>query len=403
MRAFGYVGGDPLFVERGEGPFLITEDGRQLVDFICSWGALILGHAHPDVVAAVEGAARRGTSFGLPTAAETELAETITRLVPAVEMVRLVNSGTEATAAAVRLARAATGRPAIVKFAGCYHGHADGFLVKAGSGAATLGSPDSPGVPAGTAADTRIARFNDLESVRAVIDDEVAAVIVEPVAGNMGLVIPRDGFLQGLRELCDQAGALLIFDEVMTGFRVALGGAQALYGVLPDITTLGKVVGGGMPAAAYGGSRELMSMMAPEGPVYQAGTLAGNPLAVAAGLVTLAILEAEPEIYTELDGAGGTIQARLRETLERVGLPGVVNQVGGMFGIFLGIEEATDWESVSQLNRDLFTGFFQRALEGGVLLAPSPFEAAFLMRAHLGPSLEQAIEVMEAALEAVAA
>jgi glutamate-1-semialdehyde 2,1-aminomutase len=318
VRAFNAVGGHPPFIASGKGPHLTTEDGHRVIDFIASWGALLFGHADPEIVAAVEDAARKGTSFGVPTAKEVELAELIVELVPSVEVVRLVNSGTEATASAIRVARAATNRPGIVKFEGCYHGHADPFLVKAGSGLATLGEPDSPGVPAATVTDTRLARFNDLESVaNALATGDVAAVIVEPVAGNMGVVPPSDGFLQGLRDLCDTHGALLIFDEVMTGFRVAPGGAQERYGVRPDLTCLGKVVAGGTPAAAYGGRADLMRRVAPDGPVYQAGTLAGNPLATAAGIACLRQIVARPEVYDTLEATGLRMETALSEALAR--------------------------------------------------------------------------------------
>lgn len=399
VRAFGAVGGIPPFVELGHGPYLRTVDGEDLVDFIASWGALILGHARPEVVSGIEQAIRKGTSFGVSTSAEVELAELICSLVPSVEMVRLVNSGTEATASTLRLARAATGRAAVIKFEGCYHGHADAFLVKAGSGLATFGEPSSPGVPATTTADTRVARFNDLDSVAELLSDgQVAAVITEPVAGNMGCVPPLPGFLSGLRQLCDANGALLIFDEVMTGFRVALGGAQESFGVRPDLTALGKVMAGGTPGAAYGGSTELMRMIAPEGPVYQAGTLAGNPIVTAAGLATLRYLAEHPDLYSRFEAAGQGVSSRIKGVLAEVGVSGVVNHVGGMVGLFLGIERAHNWDDVAELDRALFQRFFHAALARGVLLPPSPFEAWFLMEDHLGGSLDVAVEALADAI-----
>lgn len=395
VRAFLAVGGTPPFIESGRGARLRTVEGEELIDFIASWGALILGHAHPEVIEAIREAVGRGTSFGVSTVAEVELAELICFLVPSVEVVRMVNSGTEATASTLRLARAATGRPAVIKFEGCYHGHTDAFLVKAGSGLATFGEPSSPGVPLGTAADTRVARYNDLDSVSELLaDGRVAAVIVEPVAGNMGCILPVPGFLPGLRSLCDTNGALLIFDEVMTGFRVALGGAQERYRVTPDLTALGKVVGGGTPAAAYGGRADLMRKIAPDGPVYQAGTLAGNPIVTAAGLATLRYLAANSDLYQRFDEAGETVSSRLGAALQRAGLPGVVNHVGGMVGIFIGIERAQNWDDVDGLDQALFRRFFHAALKRGVLLPPSPFETWFLMEAHLDGTLESALDAL---------
>jgi glutamate-1-semialdehyde 2,1-aminomutase len=399
VRAFGAVGGTPPFVASGRGAYLRTVDGEELVDLIASWGALILGHAHPQVVEAIREAVGDGTSFGMPTTAEVELAELICALMPAVEVVRMVNSGTEATASAIRLARAATARTVIVKFEGCYHGHADTFLVRAGSGLATSGQPSSPGVPEATAADTRVARFNDLDSAQAVIEDgEAAAVIVEPVAGNMGCIPPAPRFLPGLRQLCDRYGALLVFDEVMTGFRVSLGGAQQRYGVTPDLTALGKVVGGGTPAAVYGGRADLMRMVAPDGPVYQAGTLAGNPTVTAAGLATLRYLVDHPDLYPRFDRAGEDIAHRLGTALQSAGVPGVINHVGGMAGLFLGIDRAECWDDVAGLDRELFARFFHAALRRGVLLPPSPFEAWFLMEPHLDGPLDRALEALEEAV-----
>lgn len=402
VRAFASVGGTPPMIESGSGARLRTIDGDELIDFVASWGALIFGHADPSITGAVTAAVEAGTSFGIPTVAEAELAELITALVPSVEVLRMVNSGTEATASVLRLARAATGRPGVVKFEGCYHGHSDSFLVKAGSGLATFGEPSSPGIPPAAAADTRVARYNDLESVAAhLADGDVAAVIVEPVAGNMGCIPPEPGFLAGLRELCDASGTLLIFDEVMTGFRVGLGGAQERFGVTPDLTALGKVVAGGTPGGAYGGRTDLMRMIAPDGPVYQAGTLAGNPIVTAAGIATLRRLSAAPEIYTRFDEAGALVKRELEAAGERAGVPCVVTHVGGMVGFFLGVSDVADWDSVAQLDQDLFRRFFHAALDRGVLLPPSPFETWFLMESHLDGTLEKAVAILaEAVAEA---
>jgi len=397
VRAFQSVGADPVFVASGSGPRVTSVDGDAYVDFIASWGALILGHAHPVIVEAVERAARQGTSFGIPTTAEVELAELICELVPSVEVVRMVNSGTEATASAIRVARAATGRRAIIKFEGNYHGHADPFLVKAGSGAATLGAPDSPGVPPATVADTRLARYNDVASVDAAFaEGDVAAVIVEPVAGNMGVVPPAPGFLAELRERCDRHGSVLIMDEVMTGFRVGPDGAQGRYGVEGDITCLGKVVAGGTPAAAYGGSEELMRLVAPDGAVYQAGTLAGNPLAVAAGLACLRYLVENPAVYENLEELGSRLEAALSSEL---GDEGCVQRVGAMMTVFFGPNRVSDFDDASTVDRNRFARFFRAALERGVLVSPSPFEAMFLMEAH-GEVAEEAIDSLVSAVAA---
>ena len=398
VRAFQGVGGGLPFVSSARGPYLRTVEGEELVDFIASWGAIILGHAHPDVVAAVVDAAARGTSYGVPTLGEVEYAEQIAGMLPHVEMLRMVNSGTEATMSAARLARGATGREVILKFEGCYHGHGDAFLVKAGSGAATLGEPDSPGVPGGTAATTRIARFNDLDSAAAALaPGDVAAVVVEPVAGNMGVVPPEPGFLEGLRSLTDRHGTLLIFDEVMTGFRVGPGGAAGRYGVTPDLTTLGKVVAGGTPAAVYGGRRDLVSRMAPTGPIYQAGTLAGNPLAVAAGIATLRRIERDPGLYDRLEAMGAETEERLGAALRRHGIDGTVQRVGSMFTVFFGPKVVRSWDDAVTVDRDRFARFFHAALRRGVLLPPSPFEALFLTDAH-GDVLDGALGALESAI-----
>ena len=399
VRAFKAVGGDPPFVTSGSGARVTTTDGRELIDFIASWGALINGHAHPVIVEAITEAAAKGTSFGVPTTTEVELAELIIEMVPSVDIVRMVNSGTEATASAIRLARGATGRDGVIKFAGCYHGHADPFLVQAGSGLATFGTPSSPGVPHRTASDTRIAEFNDLLSVEGQLEaGDVAAVIVEPVAGNMGCILPADGFLQGLRDLCDKYDALLIFDEVMTGFRVGPESAQGRFEVTPDLTTMGKVMAGGTPAAAYGGRADLMRMIAPDGPIYQAGTLAGNPLAASAGLANLRWIQANDDLYDRFEDAGRLTEHRLGRALTSAGLPGTVQAVGGMVGVFLGIEKATTWQDVAGLDADLFNRFFHAALRRGVLLPPSPYETWFLMEAHLDSTLDEALTILEEAI-----
>ncbi len=395
VRAFRSVGGAAPFVTSGQGARVVTADGEVLIDLVASWGALIFGHADPQVTAAVVEAVGKGSSFGMPTTAEVELAELICQIVPSIDVVRMVNSGTEATASLLRLARAATGRDTVIKFEGCYHGHSDSFLVSAGSGLATYGQPSSPGVPTATAAGTRVARFNDVDSVASLLDEDVAAVIVEPVAGNMGCIPPQSGFLESLRSLCDESGALLVFDEVMTGFRVALGGAQSRFGVTPDLTALGKVVAGGTPGAAYGGREELMRMIAPAGPVYQAGTLAGTPLVTAAGLATLRLLVDDPGVYDRFEEAGNTIARRLGVAFDSVSLPGVVTYAGGMVGVFLGIDQATTWDDVADLDQDLFRRFFHAALRRGVLLPPSPFETWFLMTSHLDDTREEVLVALE--------
>ena len=384
VRAYRSVGGVPVFISRGEGPRVHSTTDRAYVDYVLSYGPLILGHAHPAVTAALETAIARGCSFGAPTEGETEIAETIRDLVPSVEMVRLVNSGTEATMSAARLARAATGRDRILKFDGCYHGHADGFLVKAGSGALTLGHPDSPGVPAAFAALTSVADYNDLESVERLLEahrGEFAAIIVEPVAGNIGCVLPAPGFLEGVRKLCDEHGALLIFDEVMTGFRVAKGGAQERYGVRPDLTTLGKVIGGGLPVGAYGGRRDLMEQMAPAGATYQAGTLSGNPLAVAAGLATLNEI-AKPGFFDRLEERSAAVEDALSRAAAEEGCPLVVNRVGSMLCPYFTGSPVTSFAEVLASDREQHRRFFHAALEQGIMPAPSPFEAWFVSSAH---------------------
>jgi len=392
VRAFRAVGGSPFFVARAEGARIVDADGRSYLDFLGSWGPLILGHAAPVVVEAVSEALRRGTSYGAPTPGEVEMAEAITGAYPSMEMLRLVSSGTEAAMSAIRLARGATGRDVIVKFEGCYHGHADSLLVKAGSGGATFGVPDSQGVPAALAALTLTAAYNDLEAMRRLFRDrggEVAAVIVEPVAGNMGVVPPTSGFLAGLRELCTAHGALLIFDEVITGFRVARGGAQALYGVRPDLTCLGKIIGGGLPVGAYGGARAVMSRVAPLGAVYQAGTLSGNPLAVAAGLATIRAL-AEPGVYERLERLGRQLERGMAEAATSAGIPLTVNRVGSMLTAFFTEEPVTDYASAKRADTKRYASFFHGMLEHGVFLAASQFEAVFVSLAHTERDLDEA-------------
>lgn len=402
VRAFAAVGGDPPFVTSASGCRVRTTDGRELIDYVSSWGAILLGHADADVVAAVDDAAGRGTSFGLPTWAEVELAETLCSLVDSVEMVRWVSSGTEATMSAVRLARAVTGRDAIVKFAGCYHGHADAFLVQAGSGATTFGRPDSPGVPAATVAATHTARFNDVNSAAdAMAVEPCAAVIVEAVPGNMGVVPPEAGFLEALRHLCDEHGALLIVDEVMTGFRLAAGGAQELYSVPADLTTMGKVIGHGLPAAAYGGRAELMSRVSPAGDVYQAGTLSGNPLAVAAGRVALGRIQDDPGLYDRLEAASELIEDGLDDAIDSLGAPCRVQRVGSMWTLFFDTEAVREYDDALATDTAAFGRFHRHCLDGGVLLPPSAFEAAFTTLAHADDddAIAETVRVMGAALE----
>ena len=401
VRAFKGVGGSPRFMASAEGCFLTDVDGNRYVDYVGSWGVMLLGHGHPEVVDAVAAALRRGTSFGTPTEGEVLLAEAIVDMVPSVEVVRLVTSGTEATMSALRLARAATGREMVVKLRGAYHGHADAFLVEAGSGAATLGVPSSPGVPAGTVATSLVAELNDLDGIASLFDaheGRIAAVFVEPVAGNMGCVPPAEGFLGGLRALCTRHGALLVFDEVMTGFRVARGGAQERYGVMPDLTTLGKVIGGGLPVGAYGGREDLMRRVAPDGPVYQAGTLSGNPLAVAAGLATLRVLQRDVGLYDRLEALGRALDDGFRRIAERTGLPLRWNRVGAMGSLFFSESPVTDWPSASASDRDLFRTFFHGMLERGIHLPPSAFEAWFWSAAHGRAEIDATLEAAEAVL-----
>jgi glutamate-1-semialdehyde 2,1-aminomutase len=404
VRAFRGVGGDPVFFHRAEGPYLFDEDDNRYIDYIGSWGPMILGHCHPEVLAAVEKAARKGLSFGAPTAAEVEMADLVCSLVPSMDMVRMVSSGTEATMSAIRLARGYTGRDTLIKFEGCYHGHADSLLVKAGSGALTLGVPSSPGVPAALAEHTLTLDYNNssqVEETFARMGDQIACVIVEPVAGNMNCVPPMNGFLQTLRKCCDEYGAVLIFDEVMTGFRVALGGAQAVYGITPDLTTLGKVIGGGMPVGAFGGKRAIMEHLAPLGPVYQAGTLSGNPVAMAAGMATLNLIRQEG-FFDELTRLTGRLVQGLETMAREKGIALTTNQVGGMFGFFF-----TDQTRIASLadvmlcDQERFRSFFHAMLDRGVYLAPSAFEAGFVSITHTDAVIDDTLERARGAFQSL--
>jgi len=399
VRAFNAVGGTPLFIKRGQGSRLYDEDGNEFIDYVGSWGPLILGHAHPRVVKAIKNAVEHGSSFGAPTQLETTLAKLIGEAMPSIEMVRFVNSGTEATMSAIRLARAFTGRSKVLKFAGCYHGHSDGLLAKAGSGMATLGIPSSPGVPAAVTADTLVAPYNNLEAVEQLFKDlasDIAAVIVEPIAGNMGVVLPQAGFLERLRSLTRQCGALLIFDEVITGFRVAYGGAQQLYKIIPDLTCLGKIIGGGLPVGAYGGRRDIMQMVAPSGPVYQAGTLAGNPLAMTAGIETITILK-ERSAYQELERKTSLLEKGVIEAANKAGVDIQLPRAGSMFTIFFAKAPVTDYEAAARADTELYAKFFHQMLSNGVYLPPSQFEAAFVSVAHTHKDIQSTISAAEKA------
>jgi glutamate-1-semialdehyde 2,1-aminomutase len=395
VRAFKGVGGDPLFIREASGAYLIDEDGKRYIDYVASWGPMILGHAHPAVIRAVQETAARGLSFGAPTELEIRLADRICEVMPSVELVRMVNSGTEATMSAIRLARGFTSRDKIIKFEGCYHGHADSLLVKAGSGALTLGVPTSPGVPAALAEYTITLQFNDPDAIEDVfrkIGNEIACIIVEPVAGNMNCVPPVPGFLETLRTLCDRYGSVLIFDEVMTGFRVALGGAQQHYGVRPDLTTLGKVIGGGMPVGAFGGRRDIMEHIAPLGPVYQAGTLSGNPVAMAAGLANLEEIS-KPGFFESLSAKTEQLVTGLQQAADKAGIPLATNQIGGMFGVFFtDTEKVCNFQQVTACDVERFRKFFHGMLEAGVYLAPSAYEAGFVSSAHSNADLAATIE-----------
>jgi glutamate-1-semialdehyde 2,1-aminomutase len=400
VRAFKSVGLNPPFIAKAKGAYLWDVDGNKYIDYVGSWGPMILGHAHPKIVRAVQQAAKRGTSFGAPTELEVKMAELICRIMPSIEMVRMVNSGTEATMSAIRLARAYTARDKIIKFEGCYHGHGDSFLIKAGSGAATFGVPDSPGVPKTLAEETLTARFNDLNSVQELVSrfrSHVACIIVEPIVGNMGCIPPKPGFLQGLRELCTREKIVLIFDEVMTGFRVAVGGAQELYGIKPDLTTLGKIIGGGLPVGAYGGKKEIMEMVSPSGPMYQAGTLSGNPLAMAAGYEMLRTLSTQKSVYNNLEKLSASLEKGVKDCLQKLGLGYQFNRVGSMFTLFFTEQAVVDFDSAKTSDTQKFSLFFQKMLEGGIYLPPSQFEAGFISHAHSSDDIEATLTMFQRA------
>jgi len=404
VRAFRGVGGEPVFFANGTGPYLVDVDGNRYIDYVASWGPMIAGHAHPDVIRAVQEAAAQGLGYGAPTEIETRMANTLCAMVPSMDLVRLVSSGTEATMSAIRLARGFTGRDRIIKFEGCYHGHSDSLLVKAGSGTLTLGVPTSPGVPASVAAHTMTLTYNDLDSVQeafALAGEEIAAVIVEPVAGNMNCIPPVPGFLEGLRDLCDAHGSVLIFDEVMTGFRVAAGGAQAHYGIRPDLTTLGKVIGGGLPVGAFGGRREIMEQIAPLGPVYQAGTLSGNPVALAAGLATLELASAEG-FHAQLDAAARRLVEGLQAQADAAGIGFTTNQVGGMFGYFFSTESTiTRFDQVTRCDMKRFQRFYHGMLQAGVYLAPSAYEAGFVSATHSDSVIDATLDASAQVFRAI--
>ncbi len=395
VRAFKSVGLNPVFVKKAKGTTITDIDGNQYIDCLASWGPMLFGHAHEQILTAISEAAAKGTSFGAPSEYETVMAELIIKMVPSVEMVRMVSSGTEATMSAIRLARGYTGREAFIKFAGNYHGHGDSFLIKAGSGAMTLGIPNSPGITVGTAKDTLMAEYNNLASVEKLFKEkgnEIAAVILEPVAGNMGVVVPTKEFLQGLRDLTTQYGALLIFDEVITGFRLAKGGAQEYFGITPDLTTLGKIIGGGLPVGAYGGRKEIMEMMAPVGPVYQAGTLSGNPLAMAAGITMLKLVEETKDLYSELERKSARLEQGIRKNLEATGVPGVINRVGSMMTLFFtSAKQVTNLEEAMTADTSKYAHYFKLALESGIYLAPSQFECLFVSYAHTDEEIDTMI------------
>ncbi len=403
VRAFKSVGITPIVIDSAKGTTIKDIDGNEYIDFVSSWGPLILGHANESILNAIQKAAQKGTSFGAPTTIETEMAELICEMVPSIEKVRMVNSGTEATMSALRLARGYTKRDLVLKFAGNYHGHADSFLIKAGSGAITLGLPDSPGVTAATAKDTLLAEYNNLESVKELFikhSENIAAIIVEPVAGNMGVVPPEYGFLEGLRKLADDYGAILIFDEVITGFRLAKGGAQEYYGVYPDLTTLGKIIGGGLPVGAYGGKAEIMDLLAPNGPVYQAGTLSGNPLAMAAGLAMLKVLNETPDFYADLNRKSARLEAGLKANLEKTGTKGVINRVGSLQTLFFTENnQVNSFDDAMKSDTDKFAKYFRNSLENGIYLGPSQFEAMFVSSAHTNDDIDNAIAASLKAME----
>jgi glutamate-1-semialdehyde 2,1-aminomutase len=404
VRSFSGVGGTPVFIDHASGPYLFDSTGKRYIDYVGSWGPMILGHAHPEVIAAVKLAAEKGLSFGAPTEIETQMAQRVCELVPSCDLVRMVSSGTEATMSAIRLARGYTGRDKIVKFEGCYHGHSDSLLVKAGSGALTFGVPSSPGVPASVAADTLTLTYNDSEAVKTLFEEigaQIACIIVEPVAGNMNCIPPIPGFLETLRQVCDQYGSVLIFDEVMTGFRVGLNGAQGVYNIKPDLTTLGKIIGGGMPVGAFGGQLKIMEHLAPLGPVYQAGTLSGNPVAMAAGLKTLELI-AQPGFYEALTIKTEKLTRGLKEIAKQAGVALTTNQVGGMFGLFFSPEpEVSMFAQVMQCDQVLFKRFFHNMLDAGIYLAPSAFEAGFVSAAHSDENLDKTLACVETAFKSL--
>ena len=398
VRAWKSVGGTPLYITRAQGGFIYDAQGKRYVDFVGSWGPMILGHAKREVLESLRKTAAKGTTFGAPIAAEVELAELVSRLMPSIEKLRLVSSGTEATMSAIRLARAFTQRTKIVKFDGCYHGHSDGLLVKAGSGVATLGLPDSPGVPAAIARETLVAKYNDIHSLQTLFrlhGKNIAAVIVEPICGNMGVILPQPGFLQALREITRRHGSLLIFDEVITGFRVALGGAQQIFNIKPDLTCIGKILGGGLPLAAFGGRAKIMNQLAPVGPVYQAGTLSGNPLAVAAGLTTLKIL-CRTGTYADLAAKGKRLEDGFKEILTKYEIKAALNRVGSMMTLFLGVDRVAAPEEARKCNREMFANYFHAMLKGGIYLPSAPFETMFISSAHSTADIDSAIKAFDA-------
>ncbi|WP_372946817.1 glutamate-1-semialdehyde 2,1-aminomutase [Mariniphaga sp.] len=403
VRSFGSVGGNPPFIAKASGSKVTDIDGNEYIDYVGSWGPMILGHAHPAVVEAIQKTAALGASFGAPTELETEMAQLIKKLVPSIDMVRMVNSGTEATMSALRLARGYTNRNLVVKFEGCYHGHNDSFLIQAGSGALTFGTPNTPGVTEGTARDTLSAQFNDLASVEQLFNkhkNQIAAVILEPITGNMGVIIPEREFIEGLRKLCSENNTVLIFDEVMTGFRLGKGGAQELLGVTPDLTTFGKIIGGGLPVGAYGGKREIMEMLAPKGPVYQAGTLSGNPLAMAAGITTLRLLDETPDFYKNLEKTSALLEEGLQNNLKELQFDGVINRVGSMFTLFFTKENSVNsFADVKKCDTALFAEYFRMSLESGIYLAPSQYEAGFVSAAHTKEDIENTVKASYLALK----
>ena len=404
VRAFRAVGGNPVFIKSAKGAYLYDEDGNEYVDLINSWGPMILGHANPIIEEAIREALQGSPSFGAPTRREVEMAELICSMIPSIERVRMVNSGTEATMSAIRVARGYTGKDKFVKIEGCYHGHGDSFLIAAGSGAMTFGTPDSPGVTRGTAKDTLIAPFNNLEAIQEIFEanrDEVAAIILEPVVGNMGCVVPHEGYLKGLRKLCDDHNVILIFDEVMTGFRLSQAGAQQLYGVKPDMTTLGKIIGGGLPVGAYGGKKEIMDSVSPVGPVYQAGTLSGNPLAMAAGLAMLKYLKQNPDVYQQLDRQTSRLTDGILAQCRERGLNHTVNRVGSMFTLFFTGQTVVDFKTAMQSDTASFARYFQNMLQQGIYLAPSQFEAMFVSTALTDPIIDRILQASKKALQNV--